>query len=84
MLHVLILVRALNLHVGPRRGVILDIFVDLNQLTVNGWKLKRIKQIQRQPNRCDGWSSLASASFSLITFLIELIYVPHTPRPAGY
>lgn len=47
MLHVLILVRVLNLHVGPRLGVILDIFVDLNQPTVNRWKLKRIKQIPK-------------------------------------
>lgn len=44
MLHVLILVRVLNLHVGPRLGVILDIFVDLNQLR---WKLKRSKQIPK-------------------------------------
>lgn len=42
MLHVLILVRVLNLHVGPRLGVILDIFVDLDHLR---WKGKRSKQI---------------------------------------
>lgn len=32
MFHVLIHVRVLNLHVGPRLGAILDNFVDLNQL----------------------------------------------------
>lgn len=32
MLHVLIHVRVLNLHVGPRLGAILENIVDLNQL----------------------------------------------------
>lgn len=44
MFCVLIHVRGLNLHVGPRLGASLDISVDLS---LNCWKLKRVKQIPR-------------------------------------
>lgn len=74
MFRVLIHVRVLNLHVGTRLGASLDISVDLS---LNCWTLKRVKQIPLA-NQTDvmGGPYWPLVSFSLITFLIEVIYIP--------